>query len=394
MSVEEKKDDQERPISRRPIPKGSDVFIKTEHGVESAFHPQGIGIEAIYKALEDPSRDPFEVFLELLMKLSKPMKIREKKGEESQEEDAEGETAEVTFPIIGGETIQREDDTISFIVTLPGHVLDIRYKGDDFHAALTTNGDKIHTLICATKREIQMREQIRQRIDSMKTLIHGAIHDVRSPLTYIIGETDIMCLDIDDTGRLPVGSLESIGQINKSATRVNAILEQALALAREETKEKKPSEINILVLIRDIIEKKKDTQRFDVSVETAAADKKIQADIDDMRRVLENVIGNAEKYSPAGIPIEIRVRCENEFLVIEIRDNGIGFDVEPEKIMELFYRTPEAESKEGFGLGLSISASICEEYGGKIVAHSDGRGKGSTFTILFPMENKGATKKT
>lgn len=114
----------------------------------------------------------------------------------------------------------------------------------------------------------------------------------------------------------------------------------------------------------------------------------LQLDKRAMKMVFSNLIGNALRYSPDGSPITIRVKENGKFCDIEFTDSGIGLsDKDCKKVFGKFYRVQNKETQniEGAGLGLYLSREIVKNHKGKIKAASEGRGKGTTFTVSLPM---------
>ncbi|NIQ00161.1 MAG: hypothetical protein GWM98_06800, partial [Nitrospinaceae bacterium] len=104
-----------------------------------------------------------------------------------------------------------------------------------------------------------------------------------------------------------------------------------------------------------------------------------------------NLIGNALRYSPEGSPLTIRVTANGRFCHIEFVDMGIGLsDKDRKKVFGKFYRVQNKETQniEGAGLGLFITREIVKNHKGKIKATSEGRGKGTTFTVSLPMDRE------
>ena len=114
----------------------------------------------------------------------------------------------------------------------------------------------------------------------------------------------------------------------------------------------------------------------------------LQLDKRAMKMVFNNLIGNALRYSPEGSPFTIRVRENGKFCDIDFIDAGIGLsDKDCKKVFGKFYRVQNKETQniEGAGLGLYLTREIVKNHKGKIKATSEGRGKGSTFTVSLPM---------
>ncbi len=105
-----------------------------------------------------------------------------------------------------------------------------------------------------------------------------------------------------------------------------------------------------------------------------------------IRQVISNLISNAIKYTDSG-KVVVRADMNNVDLTIRVSDTGCGMtDEEQQRIFHAFTRLPEAQGKEGVGLGLSISQEIIERLGGEIWVESV-KGKGSTFIICIPVED-------
>jgi len=114
----------------------------------------------------------------------------------------------------------------------------------------------------------------------------------------------------------------------------------------------------------------------------------LQLDRRAMKMVFNNLIGNALRYSPDGSPFIIRVKKNGKFCDIDFIDAGMGLsEKDCKKVFGKFYRVQNKETQniEGAGLGLYLTREIVKNHKGKIKATSEGRGKGSVFTVSLPM---------
>ena len=106
-----------------------------------------------------------------------------------------------------------------------------------------------------------------------------------------------------------------------------------------------------------------------------------------LQQVVWNLVSNAVKFTPNGGKIQVRVERINSHVEIIVADTGEG--IEPaalESVFDRFWQADgTAQSKHGVGLGLSIVKEIVSLHGGTVVAHSEGPGKGSTFTVRLPL---------
>jgi signal transduction histidine kinase len=127
------------------------------------------------------------------------------------------------------------------------------------------------------------------------------------------------------------------------------------------------------------------------------------ADAKQIRRLLDNLVFNAAKYSPRGSTIEVRLRCYRDqsdlrrvlrresplappCALVEVQDQGIGIKrADLEKVFEPFYQGQSGQLGSGFGLGLQVCKGIVEAHGGAIWVENRRR-QGSTFRCLFPQK--------
>lgn len=114
----------------------------------------------------------------------------------------------------------------------------------------------------------------------------------------------------------------------------------------------------------------------------------VNADSDRLEQVFVNLLTNAAKYTPEGGEIEIRASMGQTEAWVHFRDNGIGIPTETlPHIFELFTRgeTAAEQAKEGLGIGLSLVKQLVELHGGSVQVRSEGRAKGSEFTVRLPL---------
>jgi len=115
---------------------------------------------------------------------------------------------------------------------------------------------------------------------------------------------------------------------------------------------------------------------------------RIVADPVRLAQVIDNLLTNASKYTNAGGEIAVRARQDGDAVRIDVRDTGIG--IAPEHLPRLFTLFSQVDtaidrSRGGLGIGLALVRRLVELHGGTVEAHSDGPGRGSTFTVHLPL---------
>ena len=113
----------------------------------------------------------------------------------------------------------------------------------------------------------------------------------------------------------------------------------------------------------------------------------MRGDRERLRQVIQNLIDNAVKYSPAGAAVDVEAFADNGRITVEVRDRGPGVAAEHQSlIFEKFGRVTGEHAKPGTGLGLFIARSIAQAHGGTLEVHS-APSEGSTFALVLPVES-------
>ncbi len=216
-------------------------------------------------------------------------------------------------------------------------------------------------------------------------------HELRNPLAPILTAVELIELRGGANAGRPLGIIKR--QVHHLARMVDDLLDVSrvkagkLQIARHE--------VELHEVITRAIEMASpllEERRHDLTVEPAAAGILIDVDEARMAQVFANILTNAAKYTDPGGRIEISTRAEGGEVVVDVTDNGIGIDpaLLP-RIFDLF--TQESQSSErsrgGLGLGLAIAHMLVDLHGGTLTAHSEGKGRGSRFTVRLPRAGNG-----
>jgi signal transduction histidine kinase len=122
-------------------------------------------------------------------------------------------------------------------------------------------------------------------------------------------------------------------------------------------------------------------------VVTAPSTLPLCADADRLTQVLTNLLTNAARYTPAGGTVEVGARQEGDAVRLWVRDDGVGMSDELQRsAFDMFTQGPQGPQRAqgGLGLGLAVTRALVELHGGRVSAHSDGPGAGSTFEVVLP----------
>lgn len=229
-------------------------------------------------------------------------------------------------------------------------------------------------------------------LEQLKTdMIRIAAHDLRNPLSTIIGYSQLL-LEMRD--RLSVDSAEFMQMILRSGYKMEKIIGDILSLERvQEMHQAAPRDRIILDdVIRVSVEEMLQTaisRSQTITFEPQAAPVTVLGDAPQLREAIDNLISNAIKYTPLGGTIRILMRTFDNRVFVDVSDTGIGIPEDMQaRLFTPFYRAKTAETRdiEGTGLGLHLVKNIIERHDGQMHVHSV-YGEGSTFGFELPIVN-------
>lgn len=233
-----------------------------------------------------------------------------------------------------------------------------------------------------------------ERLDMLLLEKTGVIdllsHDLRSPVTRIIGLSQVQKIDFI-SGNNNIYADEIIAECNDMLSLLGDVLG---AMKQEELigKEIALTPTSLIDMVT------KSIAAYDI--QTTAKRIQWQLDIDTAQRLeleptlfsqaLKNIVNNAIKFSPPGSVVEVQSRISGTLLYLTVKDQGIGFKAEDKEI--IFNRFTKAGQRgtagePSTGLGLYLSKRIARRHGGDLIAESDGVGKGAVFTFILPLRH-------
>ncbi len=229
-------------------------------------------------------------------------------------------------------------------------------------------------------------DRLHQEFERQKRFTGDASHQLRTPLAALLGQ-----LEVARRRDRTVGEYQRVlDEVHGEAIRLRQIVESLLFMARAESEAGSPElePIDLIPWVSERISERAAGERaLDVQEHvTAEPPAWVRAHPQLLGQLLENLLDNACKYSPAGTPITVEVGREGEFVTLAVQDKGFG--IKPDDLIHLFepfFRSAEARrrSKPGVGLGLAVVERIAAVFGGTIRAESQ-PDQGSRFILRLP----------
>ena len=248
---------------------------------------------------------------------------------------------------------------------------------------------RAEALLAGAREELERRvaertQQLTEANRELESFSYSVSHDLRAPLRAINGFAVLLAQDLGDG--LKPDIRDYLDRIQRASVRMNDLIESLLELSRLSRHEIVPVKIDLGAMAQAIFE---DLRHADPArrVETEVGERLLlQGDAALLRAVMENLIGNAWKYSSKRDPARIAVGCarvdgERAFYV---RDNGAGFDMKyADKLFGAFQRLHGPQEFEGTGIGLAAVRRIIARHGGRVWAEA-APDAGATFYFTLP----------
>ena len=227
-----------------------------------------------------------------------------------------------------------------------------------------------------------------KELDRLKSdFIHTVSHDLRSPLTSILGYTEL----IGRTGPLNENQLEFLQRLRGSIQHITALVNDLLDLGRLEAGFDTRREIvqleNVLKFSLDMFDAQIKKKNIQLTKDITRGLQSIRADPIRIRQMIDNLIGNAIKYTSNEGAIRVSISMQEHQIILKVEDTGPGIPPDEQShVFEKFFRATNApEGVEGSGLGLAIIKSIVDSHQGRVWVESI-LGKGSSFIVLLPIQ--------
>ncbi|NYT96572.1 cell wall metabolism sensor histidine kinase WalK [Salinispora sp. H7-4] len=224
----------------------------------------------------------------------------------------------------------------------------------------------------------------RERSEALtRTFVADASHELRTPLSAVHGWADLYLNDgITDWD----GVDEAMRRIRTESTRMGALVEQLLTLARLDAHQPLArAAVDLGRVCADVLDSLRVTAAHHRLTLAADEGVTVTGDATALRQVVQNLVGNAVRHTPPGTAVEVRVHRDDADAVLVVHDEGPGLDAPGlAHAFDRFWRAdPGRAAPGGTGLGLAIVRDIIEAHGGT-VALGSAPGQGLTATVRLP----------
>jgi len=245
-----------------------------------------------------------------------------------------------------------------------------------YEAAINRN----EHLIKAQRQLEVLNENLKVANKELEAFSRTVSHDLRSPLNGVIGFAELIKCDYADV--LSEEALSYLDIIISSGRNMAQLINDLLSFSQASLSKIAVQEINLSELAARVVKEHCELTHKDISYKvTIEGGIMIKADPSLIRVVMNNLVGNALKYSQKTESPEITIgtRKMNGREMIFVKDNGVGFDMQKaDSLFHPFIRLHSSDEFQGTGVGLSTVKRIIEKHGGSIWFESES-GKGATF---------------
>jgi len=233
--------------------------------------------------------------------------------------------------------------------------------------------------------ERRVAAELREADRSKTQLFSTVSHELKNPLASIVGHVELLRQEPDGNGDW------SLGVIERNTERLQSLVDDLLTLSRVSDPDRPMPEADVDLgeVSRDVVDMfrpRADTQQVSLTFDLEERLPLVRGSAGDLERVVQNLVSNAVKFTPAGGKVAVSVASRRDRVVLECIDDGLGISPEDQEgLFTEFFRgtNPETLQVPGTGLGLSIAQRVVTRHGGRIDVESE-LGRGTSITLLLP----------
>jgi len=216
---------------------------------------------------------------------------------------------------------------------------------------------------------------------------YSVSHDLRAPLRSIDGFSKLMLEDYGD--KLDDNARVYLTRIRNASQHMGELIDDVLLLSRLSRRELSFQDLNLALLAKEIFRKLDDAEPERCAKLVVPRQLPAKGDLHLLRILLENLLGNAWKYSRKQKSARIELNAQHDDdgqMIYFVRDNGVGFDMKyVEKLFQPFQRLHSVTEFEGTGIGLATVAQIVRRHSGEVWAESE---LNSGATVYFTLTSR------
>lgn len=225
------------------------------------------------------------------------------------------------------------------------------------------------------KRVEERTERLQAAVRELEGFTYTVAHDLRAPVRAMIGNAKVLNEDFGDI--MPPDATDSLNRISTAAKKLGSLVEDLLTYARLGRREVHRESFDLTELLSAVVASVADEDPRPMEL-LCEANPIVEADREQVRLLLQNLVQNAAKYRAKDRPLELVFGEKDGGFFL--KDNGIGIDMRyVGKIFQPFERLHRDSEYPGTGIGLANVHRIVERHGGRVWAESKGEGQGSTF---------------
>ena len=240
------------------------------------------------------------------------------------------------------------------------------------------------------RSELKRRQEAELSNQQKDEFLATLSHELRTPLNAIMGWTHLLSMESPSAEQVKEGTEVIARNARMQAQLINDLLDlSGIAVGKIKID---PLQVNLKHVVESamaVVKLDARQRNITLSLDMPEEPVLVAGDAKRLQQIVWNLLNNAVKFTPTGGSVGAVVRREQREAVVSIVDSGIGID--PDFLPLIFERFRQADSsttrvRGGLGIGLSLARELVLLHGGTIEAKSDGRDKGSTFTIRIPLD--------
>lgn len=236
------------------------------------------------------------------------------------------------------------------------------------------------------RRTVRDLARSRAELTKAHTALGSVAHDLRTPLSAVLGFTELL---LEDEGLTP--AQRELGErISRAGRTMTTLTEELIEAITAGASPLRHDPVNLSLVAGQVVTRHQLLQpprgiRVVIDREAGDAPTVVEGDETKLERLVDNLVSNAVKFSPDDGTVRVSVTDDGRSAELRVRDDGPGLPAEQlEEIFAPFHRAPGATDVPGVGLGLTIVRQIAERHGGRV--HVDSvLGEGATFVVRIPL---------